>query len=193
MRAVPHPHERRGNSRERCREPQRALRIRRTLRKELAYLVREPGREPPLHERCTRDDADPQRICGLEQRDHPPAERLGLYARGLGHREAQRELDESEVMVRTGDLARDVHQLGEREMLAVLRPDAEAQPGRTTVAHDLSALCRFLEEREGGSHAAPELCAVHAEQLLLRIVEVVHIERLEPQVGSALRELVRQE
>ena len=80
-------------------------------------------------------------------------------------------------MARARDLPRDGDQLGEREMLSVLRPHAEAEPRRAAVAHDLPALRRLLEECERRTQAVAELRAVHAEQLLLRIVEVVHIDR----------------
>src|SRR6478672_8210724 len=96
-------------------------------------------------------------------------------------------------MTRARDLAGDGDQLGEGEMLAVLRPNAEAEPRRAAVAHDLPTLGRLFEECERRTKPVAKLRAVHTEELLLRVVEVIHVDGLKPQVGAALRELVRQE
>src|SRR5690242_7080016 len=78
-------------------------------------------------------------------------------------------------------------------MLPVLRRHAQPSPRRATVAADLSCRRPLLEQHERRAQPYGERVAVHAEQLLFRVVYVVEVDRLDAQVLPAARELVREE
>ena len=72
----------------------------------------------------------------------------------------------------------------------MLRTHAQPEPRRTAVATDLASFGALFEERERRPQSRAERRAIDAEQLLLRIVQIVQIDRLKPEVGAALRDLV---
>src|SRR5439155_748317 len=90
------------------------------------------------------------------------------------------------------DPRRRADELLEREVAGRARVLAVPVPGGRPVASQLALADRLLERVERGADALAELRPVHFLELRLRIVDVVDVERLEPQVGAAPLDLVRE-
>src|SRR5439155_16868758 len=68
----------------------------------------------------------------------------------------------------------------------------KAVPGRRAVAADASGGYLLLEQRERGPDAAEELRPRHGGELPFGVVDVVDVDRFEPEIGEAPPELVLQ-
>jgi hypothetical protein len=125
-----------------------------------------------LEEGCACDDGDPQLCGGLQQRDNSsPTEPLRGNTNGFRHCEIDRQLDYSEVVVITADIARNADELIQVEMPACIRRCAESVPRRASIAADVAAFHSLLEKRERVTEYRAETCGLHGVELLLRVVE----------------------
>src|SRR5204863_9651019 len=95
-----------------------------------------------------------------------------------------------EMVVRAARVPRRADELLEREVAGRALVLAVAVPGGRPVAPQLALADGSLERVERGANALAELRPVHFFELRLRIVDVIDVERLEPQVGAAPLDLV---
>src|SRR2546428_14154353 len=95
-------------------------------------------------------------------------------------------------MARSCDRFRLAHELGEREVIASPGRLAEAVPGGGAVAADAPRRDLLLEQLEGGADALEELRPGQGSELPLGVVDVVHVDRFEPEVRETPSELVLQ-
>ena len=94
---------------------------------------------------------------------------------------------------RSAHLSRNRYQFGKSKMLPVFGSDAKPYPGCAAVTTNPSVSSGLLQRCERGTHAYQESWTIHCEQLLFRVVEVVHIHGLQPEIHETLSKLVRQE
>src|SRR5260221_4224434 len=96
------------------------------------------------------------RFGRLEEGNQLSPEPLWRVARGLGHPETKRELDDAEVVPRPSDVARDRNQIGQAEVLPVVRRAAKPQPSRAAVDSNPYRLTAFPDQLRHRGHTGPE-------------------------------------
>src|SRR5687767_9111436 len=69
---------------------------------------------------------------------------------------------------------------------------AEAVPRRAPVAPDVPALDALLEKRESSTHDRAKARGLHGVELLLRVVEIVNVNRSHTQVRLTPLDLMRE-
>src|SRR6185369_791663 len=109
---------------------------------------------------------------------------------GLRHRQVAGQLDPAEVVALAELTLGELDEVGEREVLALVRRDAEPVPGRDAVGADLPLIDGALEDTEGARHAGDKRLAVDGGELRLGVVEVVDVDRREPEVTPAALDLI---
>ena len=90
----------------------------------------------------------------------------------------------------TGDLRREVMELGQGQKVGRRGRLAKAVPGRDPIDADPPFADGAFEELEDRAHAPAKRRAVHLGQLHLGIVHVVDVDGLDAEVRAALLELV---
>ena len=192
MLAAAHADERSRHAGRRADELERARGSGLEARQGLGDRPGQPPRELSLEDRGARDRHHAEPASGLERAHALAVDQLRRSPVRLGHGEVVGQLDHLEVMPRARDRFRLAHELGERQVIARLGRLAEAVPRGDAVAADAPCGDLLLEQLEGGADAAQELRARHGGELTLGVVDVVDVDRLEPEVREAPPELVLQ-
>ncbi len=97
------------------------------------------------------------------------------------------------MVVITADIARDADELAQVEMSARIGRRAESVPRRASVAADVAAFDSLLEQRERVTEYRAEPCRLDGVELLLGVVEIVHVDRAHAEVCLTRLDLMRDE
>src|SRR5438067_10381145 len=89
------------------------------------------------------------------------------------------------MMIAAANLRRDLDQVGQREIAAVVWRNPEAVPRRSPVGQNLTCLNGLLEELESITHSRTELIGADCAKLSLGIMEIIDVDGLESEIGSA--------
>src|SRR5258708_1534501 len=188
-----HPCAPRRTRRQRGRKPKGPLRVGRAGGKQRPHLVRQVCYQPALHQRTADDHAESERFGRLEERNELSAEPLRWVARGFWHSKTKWELNDAKVIPRSANVARERNQIRQAEVLPVVRRNAKPEPGRAAIASNRTRHRTFLEQLEGRAQPAAKCGLVDSKKLFFRIVEIVEIDAVEPEVLHAALELHHQE
>src|SRR5687768_828203 len=94
------------------------------------------------------------------------------------------------MVLAAGDFAREQDQSLQAKVTARARRYAEALPRRAAVSRDFPVAYVLFEGVERSTHHDVELACIERIELLLRIVEVVNVERGESEIPSAAVDLI---
>ena len=188
-----HPDQRHRDARRRAGELERPLGVGARPREEGGDLRRQAPRQTALEDRGRGESGEPQPARRDERRHRRSVELLGRREERLRQREIHRQLHRREagLPARRG-VARQLGEAREAQPLALVAA-AQTVPGGDAVARDRPRRDLPLELGERGAQPVLDRGARHLGELGLGVVEVVEVERREPEVLAAAADLIGQE
>src|SRR6185437_10634479 len=169
-----------------------ALRNAAMARNRLMEFLRKVCGKPGLEKRGTRDDRDAQCRGGFEQGNAFAVELLRGRADRFRERQVDGQLHDAEVVCVAPDLACERDEVGELEMIACVRRHPEPIPRGAAEDADLTLVAPLLEKLEGAAQAFHHHRAGEGLELLLGVVDVVHVYGVQPEIRAAPLQLRRE-
>src|SRR5688500_289638 len=129
----------------------------------------------------------------MEEGHLTPAKPLRGRPHRLWHGQVDRELHDAEAVVGTTDIMSGGDDLRELQMPTCSARGAEAVPGRTPIAGYVPRIASRFEHGERLAEAVEQLRRLDRVELLLGVVDVIHVDRLHTHVLAAAPQLIGQE